>query len=108
VISTLIAARLKREEIHMLPSGYNYPLFCHGLDFTTLTGATYKVPPHKKAKRLDDLTSVFIESLFAEHADWIQFVPPAAEPLKAWLIAEYENSLKVIDRSEANNVKRYP
>jgi len=98
VISTLIVSRLDRREIHMLPAGYNYPLFCHDLDFTTLTGATYKVPARKKAKRLDDLTSVFIESLFAEHADWSNFVPPASEPLKTWLIEEYENSLQVVDR----------
>lgn len=103
VISTLIVSRLERREIHMLPRGYNYPLFCHGLDFTTLTGATYKVPAHKKAKKLNDLTSVFLESLFSSHPDWINYVPPADEPLKTWLLQEYTNLLRVtddIDREE--------
>ena len=93
----------------MLPRGYNYPLFCHDLDFTTLTGSTYKVPPGKKAKKLNDLTSVFIESLFAEHADWINLIPPADEPLKTWLIDEVENSFKVVDRiyREENSCNSY-
>ena len=109
VISTLIVSRLERREIHMLPRGYNYPLFCHDLDFTTITGGIYKVPPHKKAKKLNDLTSVFIESLFAEHADWIKFVPPADEPLKTWLIQEYYDSLKVVDHiyREENSCNSY-
>jgi len=97
VISALIASRLEWREIHVLPRGYNYPLFCHNLLFTTLTGATYKVPARKRAKRLDDLTSVFLESLLDQHADWINFVPPATESLKNWLIAEYENSLQVAE-----------
>jgi len=109
VISTLIVSRLERREIHMLPRGYNYPLYCHDLDFTTLTGDTYKIPPHKRVRTLNELTSVFIESLFAEHADWIKFIPPADEPLKSWLINEYENSLKVVDRiyREENSCNSY-
>jgi hypothetical protein len=98
VISTLIVSKLERREIHLLPRGYNYPLFCHDLDFTTLTGEAYKVPPHKRARTLNELTSVFIESLFAEHADWLKFIPPAEEPLKSWLVNEVKNSLKVADR----------
>jgi hypothetical protein len=96
VISALIVSRLERREIHMLPRGYNYPLFCHALDFTTLTGDTYQVPAHKKAKKLNDLTSVFLESLFAEHPDWIKFVPPADEPLRSWLIQEYQDFLRAL------------
>jgi glyoxylase-like metal-dependent hydrolase (beta-lactamase superfamily II) len=109
VISTLIVSRLERREIHMLPRGYNYPIFCHDLDFTTLTGDTYKIPPHKRARTLNELTSVFIESLFAEHPDWVKFIPPADEPLKSWLIDEYENSLKVADRiyREENSCNSY-
>ena len=109
VISTLIVSRLERREIHMLPRGYNYPLFCHGLDFTTVTGDIYKIPPHKRARTLNELTSVFIESLFDEHADWVKFIPPADEPLKSWLINEYENSLKVVDRiyREENSCNSY-
>ena len=109
VISALIVSRLERREIRMLPGGYNYPLFCHDLDFTTMTGATYKVPAHKKVKKLNDLTSVFLESLFAEHPDWIKFVPPASEPLKSWLIEEYYDSLRVVDRvyREENSCDSY-
>jgi glyoxylase-like metal-dependent hydrolase (beta-lactamase superfamily II) len=109
VISTLIVSRLERREIHMLSRGYNYPLFCHDLDFTTLTGGVYKVPPHKKANKLNDLTSVFIESLFAEHADWIKFIPPADEPLKTWLLQEYYDSLRVVDHiyREENSCNSY-
>ena len=109
VISALIVSRLERREIHMLSRAYNYPLFCHDLDFTTLTGGTYKIPPHKKAKKLNDLTSVFIESLFAEHADWIKVVPPVDEPLKTWLINEYFNSLMVVDHiyREENSCNSY-
>jgi len=98
VISTLIVSRLERREIHMLPRGYNYPLFCHGLDFPTLSGGTVKIPPGKKAKKLNDLTSVFIESLLTGHADWIKFVPPIDEPLKTWLILESSETLRITDR----------
>jgi len=101
VISTLIVAKLERREIHMLPWGYNYPLYCHDLDFTTLTGATYKVPAHKKAKTLDELTSVFVEAFFSARADWIKFIPPAGEPLKSWLIREREEIF-------GKNVGRFP
>ena len=109
VISTLIVARLERQEIHMLSKAYNYPLFCHDLDFTTLTAGTYRVPPGKKAKKLNDLISIFIESLFAEHADWIKFVPPIDEPLKTWLIQEYYDSLRVVDpiSREENSCNSY-
>jgi len=103
VISALIASRLERREIRMLPKGYNYPLYCHDLDFTTLTGETYKVPAHKRVKKLNDLTSVFIESLFAEHADWINFIPPADEPLKSWLIQEYQDSLRIVQQMIARH-----
>jgi glyoxylase-like metal-dependent hydrolase (beta-lactamase superfamily II) len=109
VISALIVSRLEQREIHMLSRGYNYPLFCHDLDFTTLTGATYKIPALKRASRLNDLTSVFIESLFSERADWIRFVPPADEPLKTWLIQEYHDSLQVVDHiyREENSCNSY-
>jgi len=87
VISTLIVSRLERGEIHMLSSGYNYPLYCHDLDFKVASG-TYRMPAHKKAKKLNDLTSAFIESFFLEHPDWIKYVPPVDEPLKKWLTEE--------------------
>jgi len=109
VISALIVSRLDRREIRMLPRGYNYPLFCHGLDFTTLTGATYRIPEHKRVRKLNDLTSIFLESLFAEHPDWIEHVPPADEPLRSWLLQEYYDSLRVSDRiyREENSCNSY-
>ena len=109
VISSLIASRLEREEIHMLPGSYNYPLFCHDLDFTTQTGDTYKIPAGKRVGKMNDLTSIFSESLFSAHPDWIKYVPPIAEPLKTWLIDEYYNSLLVVDRiyREENSCNSY-
>lgn len=109
VITALIVSRLERQEIHMLPEGYNYPLYCHDLDFTTMTGKTYKVPAHKKARKLNDLTSVFTESFFAEHADWIKYMPPMDEPLRTWLVNEYYRSLAVVDNiyREENSCNSY-
>jgi hypothetical protein len=88
VISTLIASRLKGPEIHWLPKGYNYPLYCHGLGFTGASGIVHLVPDRKKIKTLDELTSVFVESLLAARPDWIQYIPPASEPLRTWLVQE--------------------
>ena len=92
VISTLIVSRLDRPEIHMLSPGYNYPLYCHDLDFEVASG-TYKMPAHKKAQKLNDLTSVFIESLFIEHPDWMKYVPPVDGPLKKWLTEEVTQAM---------------
>jgi hypothetical protein len=84
VISALVVARLRRGEIRMLSSGYNYPLFCHGLDFKTASGA-FRIPADKKASRLEDLTSVFLETLVFQRPDWLDLVPPAGEALRTWL-----------------------
>ena len=109
VISALIVSRLERREIHFLPKGYNYPLFCHGLDFTTMTGATHRIPARKKVKRFEDLTSVFLESLLDEHPDWLEHVPPAGEPLRSWLIQEYFDLHQVADSlyREENSCNAY-
>lgn len=50
-----------------------------------------------------------IENLFAEHADWIKFFPPIDEPLKTWLIQEYDDSLRVVDHiyREENSCNSY-
>lgn len=90
VISTLIAARLKRPEIRWLPKGYNYPLFCHSLGYPGATGTVHLIPDRKKVKSLDELTSVFLESLITAHADWIKHIPPGGEPFRAWLVREVE------------------
>jgi len=87
VISTLIVSRLDRREIHMFSPGYNYPLYCHDINFEVANG-TYRMPAHKKARKLNDLTSVFIESFFIQHPDWIRYVPPVDGPLKKWLTEE--------------------
>jgi hypothetical protein len=88
VISTLIAAKLKRPEIRWLPKGYNYPLFCHGLGFPGAAGTVHLIPDRKKVKSLDELTSVFLESLIVAHADWIEHIPPGGGPLRDWMIRE--------------------
>lgn len=95
IISTLIVSRLDRQEIRMFPFGYNYPLYCHGLDFKVATG-TYQVPAHKKAKKLNDLTSVFHESFWYNHPDWMNFIPTADEPLKKWLTDTFNAYIKPI------------
>ncbi len=96
VISTLIAARLQRNEIHMLPKGYNYPLFCHDLDFTVQTGETYRVPRHKRVKKFSELTSVFTEGLLGR-SDWMKYLPPLDEPMRKWLIDEYTDQMRITD-----------
>jgi hypothetical protein len=78
----------------MLPSDYNYPVFCHSIPFSPLSGGTFTIPPYKKTQKLNDLTSVFIERLFLDHPDWIEYIPPADEPLKTWLIEQYNNWVK--------------
>jgi hypothetical protein len=93
VISTLIVSRLDRREIRMFSFGYNYPLYCHGLDFKVAAG-TYTVPAHKKAKKLNDLTSVFHESFWYKHPDWMSFIPAVEEPLKKWLVDAYNVYIK--------------
>lgn len=97
VISTLIVSRLERSEISMLPNDCNYPLFLHGLDFRTLSGTVYRMPEHKRVSKFSELTSVFLESLFERHPDWIKYVPPVDEPMKSWLIEEYHKRVEASD-----------
>jgi hemoglobin-like flavoprotein len=40
-----------------------------------------------RAHKLNDLVSVFYESLFRQHPDWPNLIPPADEPLGSWLAA---------------------
>jgi hypothetical protein len=87
IITAVIAGRLGRKEIRFLSPAYNYPLFCHGLDFSPQTGGAYRVPADIRAAKLNGLVSVFYESLFREHPDWPDLVPPADEPLRSWLVA---------------------
>lgn len=93
IITAIIVARLEREEIHFFSPAYNYPLYCHGLDFSPQTGGAYRVPEGIRAKKLNDLVSVFYESLFREHPDWPSLIPPAEEPLGSWLAALVERYL---------------
>jgi len=93
VITALIVARLERKEIRIFSKAYNYPLYCHGLDFSPQTGGAFRVPADTRAKKLNDLVSVFYESLFREHPDWPALVPPADEPLRSWLAALVDKNL---------------
>jgi glyoxylase-like metal-dependent hydrolase (beta-lactamase superfamily II) len=109
VISTLIVSRLERSEIHLFSPGNGYPLFCHNIDFQTSYGS-FRVPDHKMAKRLNDLTSVFHESFWFSHPDWLKSIPPADAPLKEWLNDRFINRiLKVADRifREENSCNSY-
>ena len=93
VITALIVARLERKEIRFFSSTYNYPLYCHGVDFSPATGGPYRVPADMRPKRLSDLVSVFYEGLFRQHPDWPDLIPPADEPLLSWLKALVERYL---------------
>jgi hypothetical protein len=93
VITSVIAARLERGEIRIFSKAYNYPVFCHGLDFSPQTGGAYRVPADIRAAKLNDLVSVFYESLFRQHPDWPSLIPPADEPLRSWLAALAEKYL---------------
>jgi hypothetical protein len=85
VITSVIVASLSRAEIRFLSAAYNYPLFCHGLDFSPGTGGSYRVPADMRPAKLNDLVSVFYEGLFRQRADWADLIPPADEPLRSWL-----------------------
>lgn len=85
IITALLVARLGRQEIRFYSKAYNYPLFCHGLDFSPGSGGAYRVPADTRPARLNDLVTVFYEGLFREHEDWPALIPPAEEPLRSWL-----------------------
>jgi hypothetical protein len=61
------------------------------------------MPAHKKARKLNDLTSVFIESFFIEHPDWIRYVPPVDGPLKKWLMEEVKLAMSASWTSALGN-----
>ena len=106
VISTLIVSRLDRREIHMFSPGYNYPLYCHDIDFEVANG-TYRMPAHKKAKKLDDLTSVFHESYWSKHPDWRDFLPPVDDSLKKWLTEEVTRAMSASWTSALEGADKY-
>jgi hypothetical protein len=93
IVTALIVARLERRQIRFLSSAYNYPLFCHGVDFSPGTGGRYRVPEDMRPKRLNDLVTVFYEGLFRSHPDWEDLIPPAGEPLRSWLAALVKDRL---------------
>lgn len=93
IITSLLVARLERSEIHSFSKAYNYPLYCHGVDFSPGTGMAYRVPEGLRPAKLNDLATVFYEGLFREHADWADLIPPADEPLRSWLRALVEKYL---------------
>lgn len=93
VITSLLVARLERSEIHSFSKAYNYPLYCHGVDFSPGTGVAYRVPEDTRPAKLNDLATVFYEGLFREHADWADLIPPTDEPLRSWLRALVEKHL---------------
>ena len=95
VITALLVARLERSEIHSFSKAYNYPLYCHGVDFSPGTGGAYRVPEDTRPAKLNDLATVFYEGLFRQHADWADLIPPAGEPLRSWLHALVEKYLSV-------------
>jgi hypothetical protein len=85
IITSLLVARLPRKEIRFLSHAYNYPLFCHSLDFSPGTGGPYRVPADTRPAKLNDLATAFYEGLFRRHEDWATLIPPADEPLRSWL-----------------------
>jgi hypothetical protein len=93
IITSLLVARLERKEIRFFSKAYNYPLFCHGLDFSPGTGGSYRVPADTRPAKLNDLATAFYEGLFRQHADWEELIPSADEPLRSWLRALVEKYL---------------
>jgi hypothetical protein len=93
IITSLLVARLERREIRFFSKAYNYPLFCHGLDFSPGTGGSFRVPADTRPGKLNDLATAFYEGLFRQHADWEELIPPADEPLRSWLRALVEKYL---------------
>jgi len=85
VLTAIVVARLERPEIRFFSNAYNYPLYCHGVDFSPGTGIAYRTPADMRPAKLNDLVSAFYEGLFRQHADWPDLIPPADEPLKSWL-----------------------
>ncbi len=92
IFSTLLVSRLARREIHFFSSGNGYPLFCHNTDFKTARGV-FQVPAEKKARRLDDLTSAFHESMWYQHEDWRERIPIASESLSRWLSDAFDRTV---------------
>jgi hypothetical protein len=80
VFTSVLVSRLARNEIRFLPREYGYPLHLHS-----------RMPQGKKASKLDDLVSVFHESLWTSNAGWLGSIPPISEPLKKWLTGEILN-----------------
>jgi hypothetical protein len=79
VFTSILVSKLERQEIRLLPADYGYPLHLQA-----------RMPAAKKARTLDDLTTVFHESLWIGNAGWLNDIPPASAPLKKWLIEEHE------------------
>jgi len=93
IITSLIVARLERKEIHIFSSAYNYPLYCHGVDFSPGAGGSYRVPTDTRPAKLNDLATVFYEGLFRQREDWADLIPTADEPLRSWLAGLVEKYL---------------
>ena len=77
VFTCILVSKLVRAEIRLLPAEYGYPLHLH-----------WRMPLSKKARTLDELVSVFHESLWIGNQNRINDIPPASESLKKWLIEE--------------------
>jgi hypothetical protein len=70
ILSALVAKELSREQLHLLPPEYSYPLHMHD-----------QVPPAQRARALDDLVC-------AAYEDSIPLDGIAIEkPLRAWLLS---------------------
>jgi hypothetical protein len=104
IITSLLVARLGRQEIRFFSKAYNYPLFCHGLDFSPGSGGAYRVPADTRPVRLNDLVTVFYEGLFREHEDWPALIPPAEEPLGSWL-SELADKYLAVRQGKSSNSK---
>jgi hypothetical protein len=73
VLSAVILARTSPAERLGLPPGYVYPLHLHE-----------RVPPEKRAAKLNGLACVIVESLWRDRMDWTTLIT-VDEPLRSWL-----------------------
>jgi hypothetical protein len=97
VFTVVLVAQLSREQIHLLPRQYGYPLHLHG-----------KMPVVKKAESLDGLVSVFHESLWQGNPAWMDMLPASTENLKHWLGDEYIARIAKQEQKSFSNENDFP
>lgn len=82
----VITAKAKPSELQHLPDAVGYPYNLH-----------QRLPESKRLARMNDATAVILESVWDQDPAWMEAIR-VDEPLRAWLVAAYRQTLKVTDR----------